>query len=276
MLASGLLEIFKKLFKEAWGVNLEHILRNCFLVLLDQDHADLSDIQRLLNDQSFRKQCLQNVSNNSVRNFWSNEFDGYTRSALLPVLNKVGAFLSNPVITRVLVENENDISFREIMDSRKILVINLSKGRIGEDASNLLGSLFLTSLGLAAFSRQNISESTRVPYFIYADEFQAFTTSFLANALSELRKYKIGLILANQFLDQLKPDIRNAVLGNIGSLIVFRTGAIDARYLSKEFDGVFTAGDISHLPNFHIYIRLMVKNRSTKGFSGQLLKQIQN
>lgn len=261
------MEIFKKLFKEAWGVNLEHILRSCFLTLLDQDRADLSDIQKLLNDKSFRKQCLQKVSNSSVRNFWLKEFEGYSKSALLPVLNKVGAFLSNPVITRVLVDNENDISFREIMDNKKILVINLSKGRIGEDASNLLGSLFLTSLGLAAFSRQDIPESSRVPFFVYCDEFQNFTTLFLVNALSELRKNRISFTLANQFLDQLKKEIRDAVLGNVGSLIVFRTGVNDARYLSKEFDGIFTAGDISHLPNFHVYLRLMVDGRSSEGFS---------
>lgn len=272
LVASGLLEIFKKIFKEAWGFRLEHILRNCVLTLLDQKEANLSDIQRLLNDQSFRKSCVKNVLNESVRDFWAKEFDSYTPSSLLPVQNKIGSFLSNPIIKRILVDNQNDISLRQIIDNKKILVINLAKGRIGEDASNLLGSLFLTSIGLASFSRQDISEDQRVPFFLYVDEFQNFTTTFLVNALSELRKYKIGLILANQYLEQIKKEIRDSVLGNVGTLVVFRTGVNDARYLSQEFDGKFSVGDISHLPNFHIYLKLIVDGKSSEAFSAEALR----
>jgi len=264
-----LLEIFHKLFSSAWGVRIEHILRNAILTLLDQDNADLLDIQRLLNDQNFRKQCLENVTNSSVRDFWIKEFEGYTPASIAPVYNKIGAFLSNPIIKRVLVDNVRDISFRQIIDQKKILVINLSKGRIGDDASSLLGSLFLTSLGLAAFSRQDIAESKRIPFFIYADEFQNWTTLFLVNALSELRKYKIGLILANQYLDQLKKEIRDAVLGNIGTLIVFRACVSDAQYASKEFNGIFSAGDISNLSNFHFYIHLTVDGSLIESFSAK-------
>ena len=271
LVASGLLEIFKKLFTDAWGVRLEHILRNAILALLDQPSADLSDIQRLITDPRFRNQCLHTIGNESVRDFWAIEFDGYTQTAISPIQNKIGAFLANPVIKRVLVDNQEDISFRRIMDGNKILVINLSKGRIGEDASCLLGSLFLTSLGLAGFSRQDVPEKDRVGFHIVCDEFQNFTTQFLVNALSELRKYRISITLANQFLDQIKKDIRDAVLGNVGTLIVFRTGVSDAGYLSKEFDGKFSAGDITHLPNFTFYLRLMIDGRSSDGFSAKML-----
>jgi hypothetical protein len=275
LVASGLLEAFKKLFgTDAWGVGMEHILRNCLLTLLDQKQTDLSDILRLLNDKSFRYQCIKNVDNESVREFWMEEYakyPPYTRQAAIrPIQNKVGAFLSNPITKRILVENKSDVSFRLAMDCSKIVVINLSKGRIGDDASNLLGGLFLTAMGLSAFSRQDQPEGDRQPFFIYCDEFQNFTTLFLVNALSELRKYRIGLILANQYMMQLETKIRDAVLGNAGTLIVFRVGVADATYLAREFDGKFTTGDIIQLPNFNVYLRLMIDGVSSKGFSAEI------
>ena len=274
-MASGLLEAFKKLFgKEAWGVGMEHILRNCLLTLLDQKQTDIADILLLLNDKYFRNQCIKNVQNESVREFWTDEYAKYPpftrQAAIRPIQNKVGAFLSNPVTKRILVDNVQDVSFRLAMDTQKIVVINLSKGRIGDDASNLLGGLFLTAIGLSAFSRQDQPECERQPFFIYCDEFQNFTTLFLVNALSELRKYKIGLILANQYLMQLETEIRDAVLGNTGTLIVFRVGVADAIYLSKEFNGKFTVGDIIQLSNFNMYLRLMIDGVSSTGFSAEL------
>jgi len=275
LVASGLLEAFKKHFgADAWGVGMEHILRNCLLTLLDQERADISDILKLLNNKDFRKNCLDSIQNKSVKDFWTEEYEKYPpftrQAAIRPIQNKVGAYLSNNVTKRVLVENADDVSFRSAMDSGKIIVINLSKGKIGDDASSLLGGLFLTSMGLSAFSRQDQLESQRIPFFIYCDEFQNFTTSFLVNALSELRKYKIGLVLANQYLDQIKKEIRDAVLGNAGTLIVFRIGVIDARHMVKELEGMFEAEDISHLPNFRFYIRLMTDGISSSGFSAQL------
>jgi len=275
LVASGLLETLKKQFgTDAWGVRMEHILRNCLLTLLDQKRADLSDILKLLNDKDYRNECIKHITNNSVVDFWKYEYAKYPpftrQSAIAPIQNKIGAYLSNPVTKRILVENENDISFRQAMDNNKIIIFNLSKGKIGDDASNLLGGLFLTSLGLSAFSRQDISEQTRMPFFIYCDEFHNFTTSFLVNALSELRKYRIGMILANQYLKQIDTDIRDGVLGNAGTLIVFRVGVADASYFSREFDGKFSVGDIIHLPNFSMYLRLMVDGKSSDGFSGKL------
>lgn len=237
---------------------------------MDQKQATLQDIVKLLNDSHYREACFPYIQNQVVKDFWLKEYDSYPQSAITPVLNKIGAFLSNPAIKRVLVDNTQDISFRWMMDNKKILIINVSKGRIGEDASNLLGSLFFTALGLSGFSRQDIPNNQRIPFMIYCDEFQTVSTLFIVNALSELRKYKIGLILANQYLDQLKKDIRDAVLGNIGTLIVFRTGFSDARYLTKEFDNQFSAGDITNLEHFDVYARLMVDGRSSQGFSASI------
>ncbi|MGH1428738.1 MAG: type IV secretory system conjugative DNA transfer family protein [Arenicella sp.] len=257
LVASGLLEAFKKQFgADSWGVRMEHILRNCLLTLLDQKHADFSCITKLLNDKDYRNECIRNISNESVIDFWKYEFNQYPpytrQSAIAPIQNKVGAYLSNPVTKRILVDNQNDVSFRQAMDSNKIIVFNLAKGRIGDDASNLLGGLFLTSLGLSAFSRQDIPENQRQSFFIYCDEFQNFTTPFMVNALSELRKYKIGLILAHQYLKQIDNDIREAILGNVGTMIVFRVGVADASYFAREFDGKIS---ITNQPNFSMCLR---------------------
>lgn len=276
LVASGLLETFRKQFGEkSWGVRMEHILRNCLLTLLDQPRSDLSDILKLLNDKAYRSSCINNIRNDSVKEFWTEEYAKYPpftrQAAIAPIQNKVGAFLANPVTKKILVENEKEVFFRQAMDSGKIIVINLSKGKIGDDASNLLGGLFLTSLGLSAFSRQDILEVKRKPFFIYCDEFQNFTTSFLVNALSELRKYKVGLVLANQYLKQIDNDIREAVFGNIGTLIVFRVGVSDAEHLVKELNGKFEVCDLVNHANFCFYIKLMIDGKSGKGFSCKLM-----
>lgn len=275
LVASGLLETLKKQFgQDSWGVGMEHILRNCILTLLDQPSSDISDILRLLNDKDFRNQCQFQINNESVREFWTQEFNKYPpftrQAAIRPIQNKIGAYLSNPVTKRILVENDEEISFGKCMDEEKVIIVNLSKGRIGADAACLLGGLFLTSIGLSGFARQAQQESDRVPFFVYADEFQNYTTDFLVNALSELRKYRVGMILAQQYLKQSQQVVREAVLGNVGTLIVFRVGVTDATYFSKEFDGVFTVGDISHLPNFRMYVRLMIDGVSSKGFSADI------
>ncbi|NND82231.1 MAG: type IV secretion system DNA-binding domain-containing protein [Gammaproteobacteria bacterium] len=272
LVASGIMETFRKQFGEkAWGNRMEHILRNCLLTLLDQPIADLADILILLNDKDGREAFLENVENESVLDFWRKEYaklPPFTRqAAIAPIQNKVGALMSNPVCKRILVSNSQDVYLRKAMEEKKILIFNLSKGKIGEDASNLLGGLLVTSLALAAYSRQDIHESHRVPFYIYCDEFQNFTTGFFANALSELRKYKVGLILAHQYLTQIDSDVRSAVLGNIGTTIVFRLSHTDATYFSKEFDGRFSASDITHLPNLDMYMRLMVNGSTCKAFS---------
>lgn len=277
LVASGILEIFKKHFdSKSWGARLEHILRNVLLTLLDQPSADFSDIPRILNDKVYRRVAIQNITNESVRDFWEQEYNRYPvflrANAIAPIQNKVGAFLSNPIIKNILVNAEEKISFRKVMDERKILLINLSKGKIGEDASHLLGGLFLTSLGLASFSRADIPEEKRLPHMIYVDEFQNFTSLSLVNMLSELRKYKVGMILANQYLHQIEIDIIESVLGNVGTIISFRLGAKDATYFTREFNSLFTPDDFVSLPNYNIYLKIMIDGIPSKPFSAVTLK----
>jgi len=272
---SGILEVFKKLWSDSWGVRMEHIFRNCLLTLFDQPHATLADVLRLLNDKTYRNKALKHVDNDQVKDFWFKEFDKYSfnfrANAIAPIQNKVGAFIANPVINQVLTNPKENISFRKAMDEGKVILINLSKGKLGEDASLLLGGLLMTSVGLAAFSRANIPEQQRRDFTLYADEFQNFTTLSIVNMASELRKYHVGLVLAHQYLHQLDRDILEAVLGNAGTLICFRLGPSDAVYLEKEFYNVFTKYDLMNLPNFHIYIKLMIDGKPSRPFSAYTL-----
>ena len=193
LIASGILDVFEKLWKSAWGLKLEHILRYVLLTLLDQDKAYISDIIKILDDESYRNECVKNVINDDIKRFWTSEFKNYTKSDLLPIYNKVGAFLVYPSVKRLLIENTKEISFRDIMDKRKILLINISKGSLGENVSGLLGSLILNSISFSAFSRIDTNEFNRVPFYVYLDEFQNYTTPTLINMLSELRKFKLAL-----------------------------------------------------------------------------------
>jgi type IV secretory pathway TraG/TraD family ATPase VirD4 len=269
--ASGLLEVFKKMWSDAWGVRMEHILRNALYALLEQPNATLSDIPRLFRDKPYRKQIAASLTNAAVRLFWEQEFERYSFSyradGVASIQNKIGAFLADPLMRRILTEPKEAISLRRIMDEGKVLLVNLGKGRIGEDSSALLGGLLVTTIGLAAFSRADVQPDARKDFFVYVDEFQAFTTLAVANMLSELRKYRVSLAMGHQYLHQLEPEIRHAVLGNAGTVISFRLGAEDAGYISREFDGVFQAGDLLNLPNRHVYLRLMIEGQPSKPFS---------
>ncbi len=269
--ASGLLEVFKKMWADAWGVRMEHILRNCLYALLEQKDATLSDIPRLFRDKSYRKALASSLRNDAVRLFWLEEFEryslGYRADGVASIQNKVGAFLADPVMRRILTEPQEPISLRRLMDQGKILLVNLAKGRIGDDSSALLGGLLVTTIGLAAYSRADTPPEQRRDFFVYVDEFQSFTTLAVANMLSELRKYRIGMTLAHQYLHQLEPDIRHAVLGNAGTLISFRVGAEDASYISREFDGHFDTHDLISLPNRQMYLRLMIEGQPSRPFS---------
>jgi len=271
LLASGMLEVFKKLWADAWGVRMEHILRNTLLTLLDQPHATLADVPRILTDKNYRSKACGYITNQHVKNFWVNEFNKYSKrymaDMISPIMNKVGGFLAHPHIARFLTESQNNISLRQIMDSGQVLIINLSKGKLGEDASNLIGSLLMTSIGLATFSRADIPESERVPFFLYADEFQNFSTLSLVNMASELRKYALSITASNQYILQLSPEIRAAIIGNFGSLICFRVGADDAMLMEKEFYPVFDKHDLINLPNYQMYLKLMHTGKPSKPFS---------
>ncbi|MFV0573243.1 MAG: type IV secretory system conjugative DNA transfer family protein, partial [Xanthomarina gelatinilytica] len=236
LIASSILEAFQKLWgKQAWGLKLEYILRNVLLTLLDQPQATFEDIPKMLLDTQYRDYCLSNITNKNVLRFWKVEYPKYSKTDILPVLNKIGSFLSIPMLQRVLVQNKEQISLRSIIDSKQILLVNLSKGGLGTDGAHLLGSLLLTSLASAGFSRVDTPENRRAPFFIYLDEFQNYTTGSITGMLSELRKFKIGFVLAHQYLNQLQSDIKNAVLGNIGTIVCFKLGQADAKYMAQEF-----------------------------------------
>jgi uncharacterized protein DUF87 len=275
LVASGIMELFEKMWPNAWGQRMEHILRNSLLALLDWPDAKFSDILRLYSDKSFRGAVVANSTNEQVRSFWQTEYPKFTyryqAEAIAPIQNKVGAFLADPRLHRFFIEPAMPLRLRLLMDEGKILIVDLGKGQIGSDSAALAGGLIVTALSLAAFSRASVPEETRRPFYIYVDEFQSFTTLSVANMAAELRKYRVGMVLAHQYLQQLHPDVRHAVLGNAGTLISFRLGAEDAAYLAREFEPVFAADDFLRLPNYSIYLRLMIDGEPSKPFSAVTL-----
>ena len=278
LVASGVLEVFKKLWGDGknWGVNMEHILRNTLHTLLEQECATLEDIPRILTDKSYRKEAVGRVTNETVHAFWQYEYEAYSKlartTAIAPILNKVGALLTDPTLRRVLVSPKQELHLRPFMDDGKVILINLAKGKIGEDATHLCGGLFLTFLGLAGMSRANLPAEKRESFFVYVDEMQNFTTRSVASMLSELRKYGVGVIGASQYLDALSPEIRESLLGNVGTLISFRVGPNDARYLAREFAPTLSETDLLHLPRFNMYLRLMIDGEASKPFSARTVQ----
>ena len=274
--AAGMLNVFKHIWDDSWGPRLEHILRNAILALLDQPKATLADILKLLDDERFRNQAAANIQSEQVRSFWLREFEGYPQrfraEAVAPVQNKVGAFLADPILNRILTHSDSSFRLREVMDQGKILLVNLAKGKIGQDTASLLGALLVGRLGLAAMSRADKPEEDRRDFFLYLDEFHNFTTLSLVEMLSELRKYRLNLILANQYLKQLTEPMRDAIFGNVGTLISFRVGAIDAELIEKEFRPEFSERDLTSLPNYQIYLKLMIDGMLSKPFSALTLK----
>lgn len=272
---SGLMEALKKLFDDAWGVRMEHVLRNTLYALIEYGDAALPDILRMITDTSFQRSVVKKITNVQVRKFWEHEFKDYNpryrQEMISPIQNKIGAFLADPRLYRIFTEPPVDLHFRRIMDSGKILIVNLAKGRLGDDSANLLGALLVTTLNLAAFSRSELPEHARRPFYLHLDEFQNFTTLSVANTVSELRKFKLGLVLANQHLHQLEPDVMHAVLGNAGTLITFRVGPEDARMLAREFEPVFSPEDLVNIPNHDIYLKLMIDGAPSKPFSATTL-----
>lgn len=269
--ASGMLEVFKKMWPEAWGVRMEHILRNMIMALLERPDATLHDVLRIISDKEFRKEVAKTVKNETVRNFLEKEYErfsfGYRADGTAPIQNKVGAFLADPQLNRILTSPEQDLHIRSIMDEGKVLLVNLAKGRVGEDSSSLLGGLLVTTIGLAAFSRADTNAPKRRDFFVYVDEFQNFTTLAMADMLSELRKYRVGFTVAHQYLHQLDPEVRHAVLGNTGTIFSFRVGAEDAPYLVREFTERFDTIDFLQLPNYRAYLKLMIDGAPSEPFS---------
>jgi hypothetical protein len=235
----------------------------------------LHDVLRLLSDQKFRKEVARSLRNETVKAFFEREFErfsfGYRQDGTAPIQNKVGAFLADPALARILTAPRRDLHIRRSMDEGKVLLVNLAKGRIGEDSSSLLGGLLVTTIGLAAFSRANLPAAERRDFFVYVDEFQSFTTLAVVNMFSELRKYRVGFTVAHQYLHQLEDEIRHAVLGNAGTIISFRVGAEDAPYLSREFQARFEQIDLMQLENYRIYLKLMIDGMPSRPFSAVTL-----
>lgn len=254
---------------------MEHVLRNCLYALLERDGSTLPDILRLFSDDAFRAGVVGSLRNGVVRRFWLEEFEPYPprlrAEAIAPIQNKLGALLADPTLYRILVAPPQDLRLRRIMDNGGVLLVNLAKGRVGEDAATLLGGVLVSTLGLAALSRAEMDPASRRPFFIYVDEFQTFTTQSFVSMLPDLRKHGAGLILANQYLNQLEAPIRHAVLGNAGTLISFRSGPDDARVLAAEFQPVFGVEDLLNLPNRDFYLRLMIEGAPSKPFSAKTI-----
>ncbi|MDD5295121.1 MAG: TraM recognition domain-containing protein, partial [Patescibacteria group bacterium] len=273
LVASGLIGVFQKLWADSWGPRLEYILRNSILAILDYPGSTLLGVTRMLSDKVFRRKVIAKIQDPVVKAFWVNEFAGYAdkfaAEAVSPIQNKVGQFLSSSLIRNIVGQVKSSIDMREIMDEGKILIMNLSKGRIGEDNSSLLGSMMITKIQLAAMSRVNIPENQRRDCYLYIDEFQNFTTDSFANILSEARKYRLDLIMANQYIEQLGDVVKAAVFGNIGTLIVFRVGATDAEELVKEFTPTFTEEDLVSLPKYEMYLKLMIDGIASDPFSAR-------
>ena len=278
--ASGLMEVLKKMWADSWGVRMEHILRNVLLALLEQPDATLSDVLRLLSDKSYRKKISRSLKNQTVKTFLEKEFErftfGYRADGIAPIQHKIGAFLADPLLQRVLTTPERDLHIRKIMDAGGVLLVNLAKGKLGEDSSALLGGLLVTTVGLAAFSRADTLPEKRKDFFVYVDEFQSFTTIALVNMFSELRKYRVGFTIAHQYLRQLEPEIRHAVFGNAGTIISFRVGAEDAPYLEQEFQSRFDQADLAQLANYHVYIKMMLDGMPSIPFSAATLAPFQS
>jgi hypothetical protein len=251
-IASEIIGVLKKMFGDSWGPRLEHILRFTLLALLESPDSTMLGITRMLTDKKYRNEVVKNVTDPVVKAFWVNEFaawnDKFASEAVAPVLNKVGAFTANPLIRNVIGQTKSTFNIREMMDQGKILIVDLSRGRIGEDNAGILGALLITKIQLDAMSRADIGDiEARRPFYLYVDEFQNFATESFAVILSEARKYGLFLTIANQYIAQMPEEVRDAVFGNVGSMISFRVGADDADYLTKYFEPVFEAADLTNL-----------------------------
>lgn len=278
LVASGLVGVFKKIWADSWGPRLEYILRNAILALLEYPGSSLLGVMRILVDKSYRERVMEKVTDPVVKQFWTVEFAGWNERVLQevisPIQNKVGQFTSNSLIRNIIGQPTSAFDVREIMDSKKILIMNLAKGKIGEDSSALLGAMMITKIQLAAMGRVDTPEEDRKDFYLYVDEFQNFATDSFANILSEARKYRLSLILANQYITQLEEPVRDAIFGNAGTIISFRVGAADAEFLEKEFEPVFMMNDMVNLPKYQIYLKLMIDGIAGDAFSATTLPPI--
>ncbi|MDR0370060.1 MAG: type IV secretion system DNA-binding domain-containing protein [Candidatus Peribacteria bacterium] len=278
-IASGVVSTFQKLFDNSWGPRLEYILRNVVLSIIDYPNATLMHILRVLTDKEFREEVISHVKDSVLLKFWNNEFnkrqDRQREEAVGPITNKVGQFLSSRLVRNVFGQPRSRLSMRKAMDEGKIVLVNLSKGKIGEDNANMIGSLLVTKIQIDAMARADIAAHLRRPFYLYIDEFQNFATKSFATILSEARKYKLSLIVANQYTSQLDEEIKNAIFGNVGSIVAFTLGYDDAAIMTSQFKELVGVNDLISLPKFTTYTRLMIDGISSDPFSMKILPPYQ-
>ncbi len=268
-----LIEAFKKIWIDDWGPRLEHLFRNVLFTLMELPGATLADTNRLLTDRDYNQSTARSLSNLDVQDYWLHEYAGYSPAfravVTAPLQNKLGAMLTDPRMHAILGAGQTSFNLNAIMDEGKVLLVNLSRGQIGEGPAMMLGALLAARIGLAGLARADRPGAERRDFHLYLDEFQMFATRSLATMLAELRKYRVPLILANQYLGQLDADVRDAVLGNVGTLVCFRVSAADAAHLAQEMAPVFEPVDLIQLPNHNIYLRLMIDGQVSKPFSAE-------
>jgi hypothetical protein len=274
LVASEIVATFKKLFMDAWGSKLEYVLRFGILTLLSYPGASLLDINSLLVDKDFRSKVLQNTTDPFIINFWEKEYNLYSASTqastILPILNKIGVLLANDTL-RAIFGQQQSISMEACMNEQKIVLCNLSTGVLGEDVSTLLGSFLIMTIQACAMRRAQTPSYHRTPFYLFIDEAHNFVSASFATMLSHVRKFGVGLFLTHQYLEQLEPETRSAILGNVGSIICFRLGLADAKVMEKEFYPVFSFDDFATLPKYQIYLKILIDGTESKGFSAVTL-----
>jgi len=275
LIASGIVSAFKSIWRDSWGPRLEYILYNCIASLLDCQNVTLLGVNRLLTDERYRHWVLRQVHDPFVRLFWTEEFANYDerflRDAISPIQNKIGQFITSGPIRNILGQVRSKLNFREIIDKRRIFIANLSKGRLGADKANLVGSLLTTQFQFAAMSRADIPEQKREDYFLLIDEFHNFTTDAFASILAEARKYRLNLVLSHQYIAQLAEPIRDAIFGNVGTLICFRVGESDSSVLEREFGNTFVSRQFVDLSKFETIVKLLTDGVCGEPFKGRTL-----
>jgi energy-coupling factor transporter ATP-binding protein EcfA2 len=283
LVVSGLMSTFKKIWVDAWSARMEYILTNTLLALLEYPGSTLLGVNKMLSDKEYRKDVVNNIKDPSVKSFWTKEFANYSermaQDAVPAIQNKVGQFTANPLIRNMIGQPVSSFDFRKAMDSRKIIIVNLSKGRIGDENMKLLGGLLVTKIYLAAMSRADVPDrvmKTLPNFYLFVDEFQNFANASFADILSEARKYKLNLTIAHQYIEQMDEVVRAAVFGNVGTMIAFRVGATDAEVLEKEFTPAFTLEDLVNLGFAQIYLKLMIDGLTSAPFSATTIPPIQH
>lgn len=277
--ASGIIDALKMQWADAWGVRMEHLLRFALLALLSRRGSSLADIVPMFTDKAFRRTVLQHVTDHQVLSFWQDEYTkmNYKNAfdGVAPIANKLGAFLSNPIVRKALCAPQHPLRLQKLMDEGTPLVISLAKGRLGSDISDVLGGLILSFTSQAAFVRIQQPEYRRKPFIVYVDEFHSFTTQTVAGMLSELRKFKVGLVLAGQYLSQNSATVQSALFGNVGNTFTFRCGVQDAQTLARQLE-LRSPADLIGLPNYRFFCRMMINGQQSKTFSAQSLDQWRN